>query len=110
MNASFITDYNETPGVCALPFVWMPLKVILDAYLQMIDEGKVEAVTDNRAYHLAAELGSRWVDRPWVVHQDTAADIVRAVAVFKQLITAIHAREGLAIFDALSPLSANNMF
>ncbi|BCS26963.1 uncharacterized protein APUU_60011A [Aspergillus puulaauensis] len=42
MEASFITDYNDTPGVCALPFAWMPLEVILEAYLRLIDEGKVE--------------------------------------------------------------------
>ncbi|KAL2812886.1 hypothetical protein BDW59DRAFT_176887 [Aspergillus cavernicola] len=92
MKASFITDYNDTPGVCALPFAWMPLEVILDAYLQMIDEGKVEAVTDDRADYLVDELNSRWVDRPWVIHQYTAADVARAVAAFKRLVTAIHAR------------------
>lgn len=90
MKASFITDYNDTPGVCALPFAWMPLEVVLDAYLQMIDEGKVEAVTDDRADYLMGELNSRWVDRPWVIHQYTAADVARAVAAFKRPVTAIH--------------------
>ncbi|KAL3428597.1 hypothetical protein BDV09DRAFT_201433 [Aspergillus tetrazonus] len=92
MKASFITDYNDTSGVCALPFSWMPLEVILDAYLQMIDEGKVEAVTDDRADYLEEELSSHWVDRPWVIHPYTAADVARAVAAFNCLVTAIHAR------------------
>ncbi|KAL4958711.1 uncharacterized protein BDV14DRAFT_207500 [Aspergillus stella-maris] len=65
MKASFIADYDDTPGVCALPFAWMPLEVILDAYLQMIDEGKVEY---------------------------TPADVAKAAAAFKRLVTAIHAR------------------
>lgn len=68
MKASFITDYNDTPGVCALPFAWMPLEVIIDAYLQMIGEGKVEAVPDDRADYLVDELDSKWVDRLWVIH------------------------------------------
>ncbi|KAL4795225.1 hypothetical protein BDV19DRAFT_389362 [Aspergillus venezuelensis] len=76
MKASFIADYNDTPGVCALPFAWMPLEVILDAYLQMIDEGKVEAVTDETADYLIEET-------------DYAA---KAAAAFRRLVTAIHAR------------------
>ncbi|KAL4814824.1 hypothetical protein BDW67DRAFT_176795 [Aspergillus spinulosporus] len=71
MKASFITDYNDTPGICALPF--------------MIDEGKVEAVTDDRTYYLTAKLDSRRVDRPWVIHQYTAADVAMAVAALKRL-------------------------
>ncbi|RDW90223.1 uncharacterized protein DSM5745_01998 [Aspergillus mulundensis] len=92
MKASFITDYNDTPDVCALPFAWMPFEVILDAYLQMIDEGKVEAVTDDTAYNLLDELDGEWLDRPWLIHQYTAADVARAVAAFKHLVIAIHAR------------------
>lgn len=92
MKASFITDYNDTAGVCALTFAWMPLEVILDAYLQMIDEGKVEAVTDDRADYLMDELDSPWVDKPWVIHQYTAADVAKAVAAFQRLVSAIHAR------------------
>lgn len=44
-----ITDYNDTPGICALVFAWMLLEVIPDAYLQIIIKGKVEAATDDRA-------------------------------------------------------------
>lgn len=87
MKASFVTDYNDTPGICALPFAWMPLEVILDAYLQMIDEGKIQAATDD-----VGGFGSIRVSRHWVMHQYTAADVLRAVAAFKRLVTAIHAR------------------
>ncbi|KAL4994199.1 hypothetical protein BDV10DRAFT_189272 [Aspergillus recurvatus] len=61
MKASFIADYNDTPGVCALPYAWMPLEVTLDAYLQMIDDRKVEAVPDDRIYDLADNFDSTWV-------------------------------------------------
>ncbi|KAL4952023.1 hypothetical protein BDW69DRAFT_201026 [Aspergillus filifer] len=65
MKASCIADYNDTPGVRALPFAWKPLEVILDAHLRMIDEGK------SRRLLMKGQM---------------------AAAAFKRLVIAIHAR------------------
>jgi hypothetical protein len=42
-------DYNDSSTVTSHEWSWMPLEVILDSYLQMIDEGKVQTVSKDQA-------------------------------------------------------------
>ncbi|KAL4801182.1 hypothetical protein BDV18DRAFT_167636 [Aspergillus unguis] len=98
MTATFIEDYNDTPEVARHEWGWMPLEVILDSYLQMIDEGKMEAVPNWKA----EELGlSNYSIAPWVIHQYTKTDITRTVSAFQRLVNAIE----LKIEDSTSSMS-----
>ncbi|KAL4786086.1 hypothetical protein BJX76DRAFT_355498 [Aspergillus varians] len=63
LKASFIEDYNDTMVITSHEWGWMPLEVILDSYLQMIDEEKY-----------------------------TKTDLERATAAFKRLVEVINSR------------------
>ncbi|KAL5340971.1 hypothetical protein BJX70DRAFT_84565 [Aspergillus crustosus] len=88
LKASFIEDYNDTRSVTNHKWSWMPLEVILDSYLQMIDEGKVEVASEDEVDR-GFTLG---VINPWVIRQYTKIDLERATTAFKRLIEAIHSR------------------
>ncbi|KAL3469678.1 hypothetical protein BJX99DRAFT_251800 [Aspergillus californicus] len=89
--ASWIEDWNDTMAVCTHEWGWLPLEVILDAYLQMHDEGKAEALPPSRLKDLRSTYPGP-VD-PWIpIHQYTEIDINRAVTAFQRLINAIDSR------------------
>ncbi|KAL3479681.1 hypothetical protein BJX99DRAFT_222009 [Aspergillus californicus] len=89
--ASWVEDYNDTWPVSMHEWGWMPLEVILDAYLQMHDEGKAEAVLPSRLKALRVEYADTM--DPWIpIHQYTKTDVKRTVTAFQHLINAIHSR------------------
>ncbi|KAL4746605.1 hypothetical protein BDW72DRAFT_207218 [Aspergillus terricola var. indicus] len=77
LKAAFVADNNDTTGVCFHEWTWMPLEDILGAYLQMIDEGKIEALP---------------LIEPWSIHAYTATDMEKTISAFKRLVEAIHSR------------------
>jgi hypothetical protein len=71
----------------------MPLEVILDSYLQMIDEGKVQTVSKEQGELLyrTPGCGCSVVDQ-WVIYHYTKTDLERAITAFKRLVEAIESR------------------
>ncbi|KAL2821418.1 hypothetical protein BDW59DRAFT_150073 [Aspergillus cavernicola] len=90
--ATWIEDWSDTQAVSWHEWGWMPLEVILDAYLQMHDEGKAEALPASRLKDFKNK-GPDPMD-PWILHQYTETDINRTVAAFQRLINAIDSRLG----------------
>ncbi|RDW67219.1 uncharacterized protein DSM5745_09085 [Aspergillus mulundensis] len=90
MKASFVEDYNDTKYITSHEWSWMPLEVILDSYLQMIDEGKVTAIPATLP-ELRRDFTVGVVE-PWMIHQYTKTDLERATTAFKRLIHAIESR------------------
>jgi hypothetical protein len=91
LKATFIEDINDTSLVTRHEWSWMPLEVILDSYLQMFDEGKAQAVSEDQAKLL--KMGSMYGDmEPWIIHQYTKADLERAITAFKRLVEVIDSR------------------
>ncbi|KAJ5966638.1 hypothetical protein N7501_002886 [Penicillium viridicatum] len=74
----FIRDSIGNPGC------WMPLQQILGAYLEMIDEGKVEIFTEDK--YPAAQYF------PWEYYQYTQRDIEKSITAFNRLLNAIEHR------------------
>jgi hypothetical protein len=62
----------------------MPLQQILGAYLEMIDEGKVEIFTEIK-FPLAQFF-------PWEYYQYTQRDIDKSITIFNRLLDAIEHR------------------
>ena len=102
MKASFIEDWNDTRMVTCHEWSWMPLEVILDSYLQMVDEGKVEAVSKEQAALLDGDPKIGVVE-PWVIHQYTKIDVERAATAFKRLTNAIEFRIPMQTRDKDKP-------
>ncbi|KAL4733867.1 hypothetical protein BDV11DRAFT_213369 [Aspergillus similis] len=102
MKASFIEDWNDTKMVTSHEWSWMPLEVILDSYLQMVDEGKVEAVSKEQAALLDGDATIGVVE-PWVIHQYTKIDVERAATAFKRLTDAIEFRIAMQTKDKDKP-------
>jgi hypothetical protein len=72
----------------------MPLEVILDSYLGMVDEGKVSIVRDF-SYEINSDNeddDDPWIEEPWMMNPYSQTDVSKAVAVLRRLITAIEAR------------------
>ncbi|CAI7601020.1 unnamed protein product [Penicillium viridicatum] len=74
----FIRDSIGNPGC------WMPLQQILGAYLEMINEGKVEIFTEDK--YPAAQYF------PWEYYQYTQRDIEKSITAFNRLLNAIEHR------------------
>ncbi|KAL4966309.1 uncharacterized protein BDV14DRAFT_208294 [Aspergillus stella-maris] len=91
LKASFIEDINDTFFIVTKEWAWMPLEVILDSYLQMIDEGKVQAVSKDQAKLLKMDFLHGRME-PWIIHQYTKTDIERATTAFNRLLDAIDRR------------------
>ncbi|KAL3490748.1 hypothetical protein BJX62DRAFT_251806 [Aspergillus germanicus] len=72
LKAMFVEDYNDTAIITTREYSWMPLEVILDSYLQMIDEEKVED--------------------QWIIHHYTKTNLERATTAFKRLVDVIESR------------------
>ncbi|KAL4860566.1 hypothetical protein BDV12DRAFT_209096 [Aspergillus spectabilis] len=91
LKASFIEDINDTFIIVTKEWAWMPLEVILDSYLQMIDEGKAQAVSTDQAKLLKMDFLHGLME-PWIIHQYTKTDIERATTAFNRLLYAIDRR------------------
>ncbi|KAJ5612064.1 hypothetical protein N7510_005258 [Penicillium lagena] len=86
--ASFVPDWGDLIWFDLERWPWRPLQCILQAYLDMIDEGKLTTYSDR---------GKRYSDQlirvfPWEFHQYTPVDVERAVSAFTRLLDAIEAR------------------
>ncbi|KAL2827351.1 hypothetical protein BDW59DRAFT_179138 [Aspergillus cavernicola] len=89
--ASFIEDINDTMLITRHEWGWMPLEVILDSYLQMIDEGKAQTVSEDQAKLLKMDFLFGLM-QPWIIHQYTKTDLERATTAFKRLVEVIESR------------------
>lgn len=69
-------------------WAWRPLQHILQAYLDIIEEGKISTYSDRRKEKLDDMFGVF----PWEIHQHTPMDIERAVSAFTRLLDAIETR------------------
>ncbi|KAG9185087.1 hypothetical protein G6011_03034 [Alternaria panax] len=65
--------------------LWLPLEMILDGFVDMIDQGKVLAVDDG--YN-----GEQERIEPWIMPSYTERDLQDTLQAFEQLVDAIHAR------------------
>lgn len=91
LKATFIEDINDTRLITSHEWSWMPLEVILDSYLQIIDEGKAQAVSKDQARLLKMDFLYGLIE-PWVIHQYTKTDLERATTAFKRLVEVIEFR------------------
>ncbi|CEL02088.1 hypothetical protein ASPCAL01663 [Aspergillus calidoustus] len=91
LKACFITDYNDSPTVTSREWSWMPLEVILDSYLQMIDDEKVQTISEDQAKLVKSDPSCSVVDQ-WIIHHYTNTDLERATNAFKRLVQAIGSR------------------
>jgi hypothetical protein len=67
---------------------WEPLEVILDAYLEMIEQGKIRALPEKQIEGLTLiEQNSRF--KPWMIYSYTEYDLERALDSFSSLTAAI---------------------
>ncbi|KAL4861185.1 hypothetical protein BDV12DRAFT_204261 [Aspergillus spectabilis] len=89
--AIFVANYLDFDGIANYSQSWMPLEAILAGYINMIDEGKVIAISNCNDgepgvpdWPLAAP--------PWILHIYTATDVQKAVAGMKRLLDAIEAK------------------
>lgn len=69
----------------------MPLEAILDSYLQMIDEEKVQTISEDQAKLVKSNPSCHVVDQ-WIIHHYTETDLERATTAFKRLVEAIGSR------------------
>ncbi|KAL4809792.1 hypothetical protein BDV18DRAFT_49415 [Aspergillus unguis] len=102
MKACYIEDLEDTRMIANKEWSWMPLEVILDSYLQMIDEGKVEAVSKEQAALLDRDPNIGVLE-PWILHQYTKIDVERAATAFKRLTNAIEYRIAMQTRDNDKP-------
>ncbi|KAH8710042.1 hypothetical protein GQ44DRAFT_714715 [Phaeosphaeriaceae sp. PMI808] len=65
--------------------IWLPLEMILDGFVDMIDQGKVVAVSG--AYN-----GEQGRTEPWIMLPYTQQDLDDTLQAFQHLVDAIHAK------------------
>ncbi|OGE50002.1 hypothetical protein PENARI_c019G09674 [Penicillium arizonense] len=82
--AAFIPHWQFSGHVIGNPGSWMPLQQILGAYLEMIDEGKVQIFTE-----VKFPLDQFF---PWEYYQYTQRDIDKSITIFNRLLDAIEHR------------------
>ncbi|KAL3443271.1 hypothetical protein BJX65DRAFT_285483 [Aspergillus insuetus] len=87
----FVEDYNDTAIITTREYRWMPLEVILDSYLQMIDEEKVQTISEDQA-EIVKNDPSCEVVHQWIIHHYTKIDLERATTAFKRLVDVIEFR------------------
>ncbi|KAH8425436.1 uncharacterized protein LDX57_003189 [Aspergillus melleus] len=91
LKATFIEDTYDTRFITRQEWSWMPLEVILDSYLQMLDEEKAQVVSKDQAKLLKMDFLHGFME-PWIIHQYTKADLERATTAFKRLVRVIESR------------------
>lgn len=82
--ATYMPHWQFIQFSCDNPGCWMPLQQILEAYLEMINEGKVEICTEDR---FPADQFF-----PWEYYQFTQRDIEKSITAFSRLLNAIEHR------------------
>ncbi|KAB8221076.1 hypothetical protein BDV33DRAFT_202800 [Aspergillus novoparasiticus] len=84
--AAFVGYKFEECPMCIHGWGFKPLEVILDSYLDMIDEGKVT---------LMGPDPPNWPRpiKPWVLHSYTKVDVEKALSAMQRLLEAIEARQ-----------------
>lgn len=65
--------------------MWLPLEMILDVLVDMIEQGKILAVDDNYD-------GKQERTEPWIMPSYTEQDLEDTLEAFKHLVDAIHAK------------------
>jgi hypothetical protein len=65
--------------------LWLPLEMILDGFIDMIDQGKILAVNENYK-------GEQERTEPWIMPSYTDQDLEDALKAFERLVGAIHDR------------------
>ncbi|KAI9035706.1 uncharacterized protein KD926_002987 [Aspergillus affinis] len=103
LKATFIEDYNDTSTITSRPWGWMPLEVILDSYLDMIDDGKVQTISEDQAKLVKLDNPSCRVMDQWIIHYYTKTELERATAAFKRLVNLIESRI-LHRADSITPM------
>ena len=63
LKASFIEDYNDSPNITSHKWGWIPLEAILDSYVQMIDEKKVQTISEDQAKLVKSNPSCHVVDQ-----------------------------------------------
>ncbi|KAF9887221.1 hypothetical protein FE257_010475 [Aspergillus nanangensis] len=91
LKATFSEDYNYSDMITSHEWSWMPLEVILDSYLQMIDKEKVQTISDEQAKLVEKDPSCTVVDQ-WIIHHYTKTDLERAITAFKRLVDVIESR------------------
>jgi hypothetical protein len=87
--AAFVGDIADIRAMCQRGWGWKPLEVILDAYLEMMDEGKVFAAPDSEASEECELLESF---PPWRIRAFSDSDLEKAVTALRRLLDAIESR------------------
>ncbi|KAF7117993.1 hypothetical protein CNMCM5793_007362 [Aspergillus hiratsukae] len=87
--AAFVGDLADITAMCQRGWGWKPLEVILDAYLEMIDEGKVFAALDSEA---SEECEMLYSFPPWRIRAFSDTDLEKAVTAMRRLLDAIETR------------------
>ncbi|KAF2008422.1 hypothetical protein BU24DRAFT_403009 [Aaosphaeria arxii CBS 175.79] len=65
--------------------MWLPLEMVLDGFVDMIDQGKIMAVDENNS-------GEQERTEPWIMPSYTEPDLEDTLQAFEQLLDAIHVR------------------
>jgi hypothetical protein len=92
--AAFVEHFEDMMPVVDNGYGWKPLEEIYNAYLEMIDEGKVEvSKPDASSKKLTWTRESNW-DKigPWLWHEFTDIDVRKSALAFKRLTDAIETR------------------
>lgn len=88
---------------------WLPLEWILQGFIEMMQQGKFEAINENYS-------GEQERTGPWIMPSYTEFDLLEALMAFKQLVDAIHRRmpsqpqnTGHGLLDLVSRGSSENL-
>jgi hypothetical protein len=86
---AFIEDFEDIIPIVDNGYGWKPLEDVLSAYLEMIEEGKIEVATPDGKWTRKSPSDSFG---PWLFHHYTAADVQKSAQAFKRLLNAIEDR------------------
>ncbi|GIC87289.1 uncharacterized protein Aud_003673 [Aspergillus udagawae] len=87
--AAFVGDLADITAMCERGWGWKPLEVILDAYLEMIDEGKIFTALDGQASE-ESEIVEPFP--PWRIRAFSDTDLEKSVSSMRRLLDAIETR------------------
>jgi hypothetical protein len=87
--AAFVEDFDEMMPVLDYGYGWKPLEDIFTAYLEMIQEGKVELSSPDGTWTRKSLYNSIG---PWRLHEFSKSDVQKSAQAFKRLVDAIEAR------------------
>jgi hypothetical protein len=87
--ATFIEDSDDSGPILDNGYGWKPLEDIYNAYLEMIEEEKVEVSSPEGTWTRKSNCDTFG---PWRFHEFTNADVQKSVLAFKRLLDAIEMR------------------